>query len=212
MSASGILGKLRAMTAFEALNRAATLVARAKTRWFYRRYFASIGARSVIYQPMLIVHPEHIHLGAGVCIRKGARLETVPGHAAEAPQLVIGNNVNIEQNVHLVCGSRIIIGDNVSITGGVAIVDVSHPYQDVDDARKVGDRIACRGNYVEIGDDVFIGYGAIILPNVRIGKKSVVGAYAVVNADVPPYSVVAGNPAKVVRQYCFESKSWVRKS
>lgn len=52
---------------------------------------------------------------------------------------------------------------------------------------------------MEIGNDVWIGYGATILSGVRIGDGAIVGANAVVTKDVPPYAIVAGNPAHVIR-------------
>jgi acetyltransferase-like isoleucine patch superfamily enzyme len=183
-------------------------LSRAKTRFFYSLFFGSIGRHSVICKPLLITNPGKIFIKDFVTIRDGVRLEVVSGSATTTPRLIIGNNVNIEQNVHIVCGSRIDIGDNVSITGGVAIVDVVHPYDDIGDDSKIGSRIQCDGNYVEIGNNVFIGFGAIIMPNVKIGKNSVIGAHAVVNHDVPEYSVAAGNPAKIVKKYCFEMKKW----
>ena len=56
-----------------------------------------------------------------------------------------------------------------------------------------------KGNTV-IENDVWIGYQATILPGVRIGNGAVIGAHAVVTHDVPPYMIVGGNPAKVIRQ------------
>ncbi len=52
---------------------------------------------------------------------------------------------------------------------------------------------------VRIGDEVWIGGGAILLPGVTIGKGSVIGAGAVVTKDIPPYTVAVGNPARVLR-------------
>jgi virginiamycin A acetyltransferase len=51
-----------------------------------------------------------------------------------------------------------------------------------------------------VGNDVWLGYGALVLPGVTIGHGAVVAAASVVSADVPPYAVVAGNPARVVRR------------
>ncbi|MDR3548197.1 MAG: DapH/DapD/GlmU-related protein, partial [Candidatus Pacebacteria bacterium] len=68
----------------------------------------------------------------------------------------------------------------------------------------VGALIVDEDSYVEIGDGSFIGYGAVILPNVRIGKRAVIGANSVVTHDVPDFSVVAGSPAKVIRTYSQE--------
>ena len=55
-----------------------------------------------------------------------------------------------------------------------------------------------------IEDDAWIGAGAIILPGVTIHKGAIVGAGSVVTKDVPPYSIVAGNPARVIRQIDIE--------
>ena len=52
---------------------------------------------------------------------------------------------------------------------------------------------------IVVGDDVWLGYGAIILPGVTIGDGAIIGAGTVVTKDVPPYAIVGGNPAKVIR-------------
>lgn len=65
-------------------------------------------------------------------------------------------------------------------------------------AKQIKGHPASRGDVI-IGHDVWIGTGAVILSGVRIGNGAVIGASAVVTRDVPPYSIVAGNPAKVVR-------------
>lgn len=107
----------------------------------------------------------------------------------------------------LVCHSEINIGDDVIISWGVTIVDHdSHALdwngraRDVSDwrhGRKNWDDVTIRPVYIE--DKVWIGFGATILKGVRLGKCSVIGAGSVVTKDVPPFSVVAGNPARVVR-------------
>jgi acetyltransferase-like isoleucine patch superfamily enzyme len=135
-------------------------------------------------------------------------MEVLVCGAKRIPELRIGDNVNIEQNVHLICHSRLTIGNDVSITGHCAIVDVTHPYADVHDPMKIGNRILDEDSFVEIGDGCFLGFGALIMPNVRIGKYCVIGAHSVVTKDVPDYSVVAGNPAKIVRRYDFSVGKW----
>lgn len=59
-----------------------------------------------------------------------------------------------------------------------------------------------------IDDDCWLGFGSEILSGVHIGKHSIVAARAVVTKDVPPYTIVAGNPAKIVKQYNFDTKRW----
>ncbi|WP_308705813.1 acyltransferase [Paraburkholderia sp. BL18I3N2] len=172
--------------------------------------FESVGAKTTIFRPMLLVNVHHASLGERVLIRPGARIELVVMDAAAPPRLTIGSRVNIEQNVHIVCGGSIEIGDDATITGNVAIVDVEHPYEDVNDETRIGDRIRTRGNYVLIGQGAFIGFNAVILPNVKIGRHAVVGAHSVVTRDVPDYCVVAGNPAQTMKRYNFETKCWER--
>ena len=59
-----------------------------------------------------------------------------------------------------------------------------------------------------IEDDVWIGELAVILPGVRIGQGAVIGASTVVNRDIPPFTIVVGNPARVVKRFNFESENW----
>ena len=110
---------------------------RLKSKLYYRRVFRTFGTGSALHQPMLLTNPQYIHIGNNVLIRKGVRLEAIVSDPQHLPELRIGDNVNIEQNVHIVCHSKLIIGNNVSITGNCAIVYVTHPYKDVNDPRKL---------------------------------------------------------------------------
>jgi len=177
---------------------------------FYRLIFKQFGRGSCIRKPLLILNPNFISIGERVLIRDGVRLEVVRSSEARIPELAIGNDTNIEQNVHIVCHSRVRIGANVSITGNCAIVDVTHPFSDIHDPQKIGSRIKDENSFVEIGDGTFVGFGAVILPNVRIGVHSVIGANSVVTKDVPDYSVAGGNPAIILKRFDFSKGLWVR--
>lgn len=179
-----------------------------KTALYYRQVFGSVGRGCKIYKPLLFVNPRFVHLGDCTMIGPGARIEAILLDENRPPELFIGRNVNIEQNVHIICSSRIVIGDNVSITGHCAIVDTIHPFGDVDDPRKIGDRIDPNPTPVEIGEGTFIGFGSVILPNVKIGRNCVIGANSTVLRDVPDFCVASGNPASIVRRYDFEKKAW----
>jgi len=176
----------------------------------YRFLFKEFGKGSFIRRPLLILNPRYISMGDRVSIRDGIRLEVVRSSENRVPELSIGHDTNIEQNVHIVCHSRIRIGSKVSITGNSSIVDVNHSYLDVHDSRKIGSRIEDEDSFVEIGDGSFIGYGSVILPNVRVGAHSVIGANSVVVSDVPDYCVAAGAPAIVLKRYDWEKGCWVR--
>jgi len=166
---------------------------------FYKFTFGEFGRKSLIIKPILISNPHRIFVGNRVLMRNGARLEVVLDGKTENPLMSIGDNVSIEQNVHIVCHCSVKIGANVSITANCVIVDTEHPFDDVLNPIKVGARISTEPSFVEIGDGCFIGTGVCILPNVRIGEGCVIGSNSVVTKDIPAYSVAMGQPARVVR-------------
>jgi acetyltransferase-like isoleucine patch superfamily enzyme len=90
---------------------------------------------------------------------------------------------------------RVIIGNRVAIAERVTLVVSSNP-----NFSKIRPFIKDIHGYIEIGDDAWLGTGAIILPNVRIGTGAVVGAGAVVTKNVPDFTVVGGVPAKEIKK------------
>lgn len=104
----------------------------------------------------------------------------------------IGKNSIVNYGVLLDGRRRITIGDNVSISEGVVILTLGH---DIDDPN-----FSLQGEGVVIEDYVFIGSYALILPGVKLGKGSVVGAGSVVTRSVDPFTLVAGNPARFIRK------------
>jgi len=99
-------------------------------------------------------------------------------------------------NSHAVLRGRIQLGDAVRIASHASIVGFEHI---ADDVERPIFRQGIRRRGVEIGDDVWIGAGATIVDGVRVGSHAIVGAGAVVTRDVPEYAVVAGNPARILR-------------
>lgn len=110
------------------------------------------------------------------------------------PELVvIGNNVSINEFVHIWGGGKVVIGDGTMIASHCVITSQTH----LIDGNSFRETLDCKP--VVIGKNVWIGAGAIILPNVTIGDNSVIGAGSFVNKDVPGNTVVAGVPARVLR-------------
>lgn len=103
------------------------------------------------------------------------------------PDLKISDQSNNRNNI--------IIGDRVSIGPSVVLITDSSP----NNSRLIKVFPLISGT-VLIKDDVWLGAGVIILPNVTIGKCSVVASGSVVTKDIPPYSIVAGIPAKVIKK------------
>jgi acetyltransferase-like isoleucine patch superfamily enzyme len=181
-----------------------------KSRAYYGPQFARLGRGSIIYDPIMIRHPEFMQIGERVLIRDGARLEVVCDAFGRQPQLIIESDTGIEQNVHIVCHSRVTIGRGVAIAANCAIVDVTHPFRDVTSLLKIAERIKDEDSFVEIGDEAFVGYGAVVLPNVRIGRRAVIGANSVVTRDVPDFGVAAGIPAVLLERFDQAAHRWVK--
>lgn len=108
----------------------------------------------------------------------------------------IGKGCAINHGVFILGQCGIDIGDYVVLSANVMLIDTGlDPATFVDPWQR---RYA--NAPIRIGDAAWIGAGAIILPGVTVGERSVVGAGSVVTHDVPPLSVVAGNPARVIRK------------
>lgn len=111
-----------------------------------------------------------------------------------SPHLEIGNDVEINENVRI--RANVKIGNNVLIAPNVQLISINHEYKDI--AVPIKYQGEKKGR-IEIGDDVWIGTAAIILPNVKVSKGAIIGAGAVVTKDVPEYAIVGGNPAKIIK-------------
>lgn len=115
--------------------------------------------------------------------------------------LVIGTSVSVGRNCTIeasgIIGDKTVIAALVGIVGRAdhAIDEVGHA---VIDSTWVGDRPVTDLDRVEIGEDVWIGYGATVVSGIRVGNGAVIAAGAVVVHDVPDFAIVAGNPARVV--------------
>jgi len=182
----------------------------AVTHTWWRFRFKTIGFRSILFKPMMVSGASFVTIGKRTQIREFARIEVLTREKGEwVPALRIGDDVNIEQGVHIVCQGEITIGDKVTITPYCAIVDTYHPYDPPDVGPKIGTRLPGEHTFVLIGEGTFVGMHSIILPNVTIGKGCVIGAGSVVTRDVPDFSVVAGSPARVISKYSRRERKWI---
>ena len=113
----------------------------------------------------------------------------------------IGNQVTIGDGCHITCVNGISIGDGCQLGKLITITDNSHGKTEISELKtKVIERLIYSKGKVTIGNNVWIGDKATILPNVEIGDGCIVGANAVVVKSAPPYSVIVGNPAKVIKE------------
>ena len=148
----------------------------------------------------IIVEPANITIGDGVEIRRRCEL-----YANDSGSITIGDRVGINSGsmINAADNGEIIIQNDVLIGPNVIMRSSNHAY-----ARKdiPINRQGHIGGKIVIEEDVWVGGRCIILPDVTIGKGAVIGAGAVVTKDVPPYSLAAGAPAKVIRENVRSSK------
>jgi len=155
----------------------------------------------------------------GSIIRSSSRLDVLPfndfhlGRKSIIEDFTTINNgvgnVLIGSNTFIGIGDVIIgpveIGNNIIIAQYVVISGLNHDFQSLDlpiSKQPINKKL------IKIDDDCWIGANVVITSGVHIGKHSVIAAGSIVTRDVPPFSVVAGNPARLIKQYNLKTKVW----
>lgn len=150
-------------------------------------------------------------IGKGFTTGVGCRID-VFGGTSSAPVLLIGANVQINDNVHIAAAYGVRIGDDVLIASRVFITDHNHGSYAGDALDSAADTPPAgrplSGRPVTIGNRVWIGEGVNILPGVTIGDGAVIAAGATVTKDVEPGTIVAGIPAVPLRRFNPVSAHW----
>lgn len=167
--------------------------------------FAAFGPYSELGQPTVsIENPGGISVGAFVKIGAWAVLEAlVPERRIT---LRIEDGAYIGNFPRITAVGEVVIGEEAMLSDRVYVSDTNHVYEDVN--RPIKRQGLRDGRRIEIGRGAWVGVGAAIVGNVRVGENAVVGANAVVTQDVPDFTVVAGNPAQIVRQHDGERWRW----
>lgn len=144
------------------------------------------------------------HIGKGTRFGRYAAIAAHKNYRGETfnPNVVIGENCNFGSFLNLTCINSITIGDNLLTGRWVTITDNSHGLT-TEAALTLPplDRGLISKGEVRIGKNVWIGDKVTILPGVHIGDGAVIGSNSVVTADIPPYTVAVGVPAKIIRQH-----------
>lgn len=176
----------------------------AQPRWFTR----------------MLINPFFIKRGKGSIIKAGVRLDLIPSkrfivgdHCVVETRTTINNQVGdvvIDDGAMITTGVTIVgpvhIGKNVIVGNGTLIFGMRHNYENPDLP------VSAQGistSLTTICDDSWIGGNVVINQGVTIGKHSLVGTGSVVTRDVPPYCIVAGVPAKIIKKYDFQKNEWV---
>lgn len=170
-----------------------TYQARKLTKEYYFTDFSDLERRSHILNELLG------HLGNNVSIN-------VPFHCDHGKNIFIGDNVIIGMNCTFVDNAEIHIGNQVMIAPNVQIYTASHPVLPqerlVENWKEKGQPFfRTYAKPVMIEDNVWIGGGSILLPDVTIGKNAVIGAGSVVTRSIPANCIAVGNPCKILRKF-----------
>ncbi len=172
---------------------------------FMRIGFSSFGKKSVIRPTCdLIIGKKYMSIGNATIIGKHVQLTAWDSHNGHryTPLINVGSGCQLGAYNHITAVNKVEIGDGVLTGKFVTISDNSHGIPGNSSECEVSpiNRIVYSKGPVVINDNVWIGDKATILANVTIGEGSIIGANAVVTKDVPPYCIVAGVPAKVIKR------------
>ncbi|MEM1322242.1 MAG: acyltransferase [Bacteroidota bacterium] len=174
-----------------------------RPRWWVRnlwnRFVHKRGRNSVVcrYVRMDTMPFNQFELGEKSLIEDFATINNGVGDVFIGDRTLIGLSCVIIGPVRL--GNDILLAQHVVLSG------LNHNYEDV--RRPIKEQGETTKEIV-VEDGVWIGANAVVTAGTRIGKNAVVAGGSVVTKDVPPYSVVVGNPARVIRQYNFETEQW----
>jgi len=167
----------------------------------YKPFFGMFGFPSYIGKPIILSNTRKFFIGKRVRIFPFSRMEVVD----EKSSIVFEDNISIGQYFHIISKGKLVIGQNTTISANVLITNIDHEYQEIDKHILNQPLIT---KHTQIGENCFIGYGAVIQAGTILGKQCIVGANAVVRGHFPDYSVIVGIPAKIIKRYDPKLKLW----
>lgn len=159
------------------------------------------GTNVYIGKGVNIIGGRNISLGDDVCVRPYVDLWCSSG------KIELGAGVEIGERSRISIARALSIGEKVLISPNVYITDCDHAYKDIN-VPVMEQGIVPKDNCVIIKENSYIGINSVIVGNVTIGKNCVVGANSVVTKSIPDYCVAVGTPAKVIKEYNFETERW----
>lgn len=167
----------------------------------------------IIRLPFDMRNRQNVRIGKNFIAGRGCRIEAYPIQDDKTICIIIGNDVQINDFVHIASSESVIIKDDVLIAGKVFITDLNHGNYSGDNfihdhPDSVPSKRSLRTRPVLIEEKVWIGESVCVLPGSKIGHGSIIGAMSLVNGEIPPYSIAVGCPAKVIRRYNPEQKIW----
>ena len=176
-----------------------------------RGWFIFKNARLIRF-PFRVRGKQYIKIGKGFTTGFNCRIDALNiNNFGEKYLIEIGENVEINDEVHIGATQKIIIEDNVLIASKVYISDHNHgSYKgdEQDSPMSIPKERKIHSSPIRIEKNVWLGELCCILQGVTIGEGSIIGAMSVVTKDIPPYTIAVGSPAKLIKRYNFKTKKW----
>jgi acetyltransferase-like isoleucine patch superfamily enzyme len=164
-----------------------------------------LGKNSVFGKYLILKNQKYIQIGDNFSCLDRFRLEAWDNYQGVkySPMIRIGNNVVFNTDVHIGCINSITIGDNCLFGSRIYITDHDHGGTTIQDLElpPIKRELKSKGPVV-IEENVYCGEGVVILSGVRIGKNAILGSNSVITSDVPENTVVAGIPARIIKNIC----------
>lgn len=164
--------------------------------------------------PFVLRGRQFVDFGKQLTTGYWCRFEVFPINNDKNKRLILGNNIQMNDFVHICALEHVEIGDGCLFASHVYISDNSHGRYSGGISESSPNVAPDHREYitapVKIGKNVWLAEGVIVMPGVSIGDGCIIGAHSVVNKDIPAASIAVGSPARVVKKYDFEKKSWIK--
>jgi acetyltransferase-like isoleucine patch superfamily enzyme len=180
--------------------------------WLRRTYpFAAMGDKVRIHHTCDIKRPlaPFIHFGNSIILDREVWLNVPEIPSGDGPAIVFEDGCAVGRRCVISAKNQIHFERNVIFAPGVLVMDHNHAFNDIN--TPIVAQGTTEGGTIRVEEGTWLGYGAAIVcgkGELVIGKNSVIAANSVVSRSVPPYSVVAGNPARVVKQFDPAKGEW----
>ena len=174
------------------------------TKFFYNK-------SRLIRFPFDVRNKSNINFGIGLTTGVGCRIEAFP-QIKDKIVLTFGNNVELNDYVHITAMENVVIGNNVLLASKIYISDCVHGSyagnENDSNPNIIPSERKLFSNPVFIEDNVWLGEFVSVLPGVKIGKGTIVGANSVVSKSLPDYVIAVGSPAKPIKKFNFQNSRW----
>ncbi len=169
--------------------------------WFVNPFFHKVAKGSTIRRKtrMDVLPFNQFELGSNSTIEDFCTINNGVGN------VIIGHDTRI--GISNVIIGPVTVGNHVILAQNIVMSGLNHGYEDV--TIPIHNQAVTTAPIV-IEDECWLGANVVVTAGVTIGKHSVIAAGAIVTKNVPPFSIAVGNPARIIKQYDFEKKEWVR--